>query len=112
MTCRKDLTIYQGDDFTASLQVTAADGTVQDLTGYGVAAQIRMGFADDEEEVVADLNPTITEPETGLIGLSVPSAITTGMNGRYVWDIQLTSPDGIVTTVLWGDVITIQEVTR
>lgn len=106
-----DLTIYQGDDWAALVNVTNSDGTPADLTGYTAQAQFRTGIADQTWLVSAALQCVIVLPNQ--ISLSLTSAQTTLLTEPvYCWDLQVTSPDGIVTTLMAGNVNMLFEVTR
>jgi hypothetical protein len=106
---RANIHLYQGDDYNAEVLVENSDGSPADLTGYTARAQIRIGVADTDEEVAAEF---VTAIESPLVKLNLPRAIVTDLSGRYVWDLELTSPNDVVTTILKGDVVAEQEVTR
>jgi len=108
MPDRADLVIYQGDDYNARVTVTGALPPDQVITGYAAKAQIRDDVADSSTEVI-EMLATVGSP---YVTLNVPKAVTVDMCQQYVWDLELTSPDGTVTTVLAGNVRVIQEVTR
>lgn len=101
--------IYQGDDLNAIVEVKDSTGAAADLTGYAAAAQIRKRVADFEPEVTVEIETVVASPN---VYLSIPKTITETLKGQYVWDLQLTSDTGVVTTVLMGKVNVLQEVTR
>lgn len=110
MTGRADLTIYQGDDMAWEVHVTLEDGvTPADITGYTALAQIRRSVADQEAVVDATMTTAVVTPN---VSLSLTHDQTELLCGRYVWDLQLTSPTDIVTTILQGNVKVTAEVTR
>jgi hypothetical protein len=110
MTTRQDLSIYQGDDYSATVTVSNADGTPADLSGYSAAAQIRRKPADLSAEVEAQFLVSILSP---VIHLSLTHDETLALSGVYVWDLQLTDgASGAVITILYGQVRIAQEVTR
>lgn len=104
-----DLRVYQGDTYNGAAEITNADGTPAVLTGYTAAAQIRADVADTAAAVVTDI---VTLIVNNMVNLSIPPAVTQSMRGYYVWDLELTAPDTTVTTVLYGRVIVIPDVTR
>lgn len=106
---RADLCIYQGDDYAALVTVLNANGTPADLTGYVVQAQIRRNTADVETEIAATINTLVS---VNTITLAIPHDVTATLNGKYVWDLQLTSEAGMVTTILAGKANVTAEVTR
>lgn len=108
---RADLNIYQGDDFGATVSVLQ-DGAPADLTGYTARAQIRQDVADRRGEVIAEITAAVS---TSYILLSLTHEQTTALrvrSGRYVWDLEITSPDAQITTILAGGVTITSEVTR
>jgi hypothetical protein len=110
MISRQDLSIYQGDDYQAMVNVVNADGTPADITGYSVAAQIRRKVADAASTVDAEL---VTEVESPTIKLFLGHEKTVQLSGVYAWDLQLTeTATGFITTILTGKVTILQEVTR
>jgi hypothetical protein len=109
MADKVDLTIYQGDDYSAVVDVLNEDGTPTDLTGYTAKSQIRRSVADASPAVVVEIGATVQSP---FVFLSIPHADTEPLNGKYVWDLQLTAADGIITTLLYGQVTIQAEVTR
>lgn len=107
---QQDLNIYQGDDWAATVTVQNCDGTSADLTGYTAQAQIRTGIADQTWMVSADILCEVWPPG---VSLSLTSLQTTLLREPvYQWDLQLVSPDGIVTTIMAGQVNVAFEVTR
>lgn len=105
---KADLPIIQGDDFTGIVSVTDSTNAPADLTGFAARAQIR--------RTVADSGPVEVELETEVIGsnvyLSIPHAQTELMTGKYVWDMQIVSATGLITTIIGGGVTVTAEVTR
>jgi len=104
------LTIYQGDDYTAVVNVTA-NGIAVDLTGYTApAAQLRRDVADNDATVDATFTCSITPPSA--ITISLAHTITTPLTGCYQWDLQVTDPTGHIVTIARGPAHITQEVTR
>jgi hypothetical protein len=107
-----DLSIYQGDDWAGLVTVSNPDLSPADLTGYTAQAQIRTGPADQDPLVAAELSCTVQVPNQVLLYLS--NAQTGAFDGaqQYYWDLQLISATSQITTILFGEVILQQEVTR
>lgn len=105
----QDLSLYQGDDYSGVVLVLKADGSDADLTGYSARAQIREDVADAASEVIAEIATTIQD---NTVLLAIAKEVTALLCGRYVWDLELTSETGGVTTIAKGNVIVGQEVTR
>ncbi len=108
MPARADLRIYQGDDFGAV--VTVNGGEPPDvIAGYTAQAQIREDTADNCPDVAAEIATEVVSP---LVNLTIPADVTVNLCGQYVWDLQLIDPDGVVSTILAGNVVVTPEVTR
>jgi hypothetical protein len=107
-----DLCIYQGDDFACVLTIlNAADGTPADLTDFTAQSQIRTGPADQAPGMVAaTMLCTVLVPNQ--VSLWLPREQTQSLSGQYLWDLQLSSSAGNVTTVLGGNCNVMPEVTR
>jgi hypothetical protein len=106
-----DIELYQGDDWAATVWVYMPDNTPADLTGYTGQAQIRTAPADQDPNVAAEMVVTVVPPNQ--VSVYLPhseSVLASGFN--YVWDLQLTSAAGEITTILAGEVTVDLEVTR
>jgi len=100
----------QGDDWASSVTVYDDSGAAADLTGFTAEAQIRRDVADLDPEVAAEITTEIVLPN--IIVLSLLHGVTALLSGNYVWDLELTSPNGAVQTILSGTVVVTPEVTR
>jgi hypothetical protein len=111
MLSKANLEIYQGDDYQGTVTVTnGSTPPDQVLAGYTAQAQIRNGPADKNSAVVIQIQTAVTSPN---VLLTIPKAQTvTLQKSPYAWDLQLTAPDGTITTILAGQVIVTPEVTR
>lgn len=107
---KQDLAIVQGADYAGTVTVQYTDGAPLDLTGWTAQSQLRRGIADCNAEVIYDIITTIVAPDKVI--LSIPNAVTTTLKGRYAWDLDLTNPEGGITTVMAGNADVKAEVTR
>jgi hypothetical protein len=106
------LDLYQGDDWAATVYVHDGNGDpIPALDTYTVAAEIRRSSADTDATVDATI---ITAVDVGLsaVNLSLPGTTTAGLSGTYRWDLQVKDPSGVKTTILYGQVTVLAEVTR
>jgi hypothetical protein len=102
--------LYQGDDWAGLVTVNNCDGSPFDLTGYNVQAQIRQGPADQSWRISACFLPAIVLPNQISISLTHrQTAVLRDLN--YCWDMQIVSPDGIITTIVSGQVSVTPQVT-
>lgn len=101
-----DLNIYAGDDLVLNIDVTDNAGAAFDLTGYTAKAEIRATATD----------PTAVAFTTGLtantITLTLAAADSATAPAKGVWDVQVTSAGGAVTTLAGGRVTTYPGVTQ
>jgi len=107
---RAPMQIYQGNDYTAAVVVSDSNGGSADLTDYTVAAQIRRGVADRNPDIILTIATSVTLPN--IVNLSIANADTGTLIGPYMWDLQLTAPDGKVSTILRGPVEITRQITR
>lgn len=102
MAVYSNIVIDQGSTYTASIDVTDADGDNIDLTGYTAAGQIRKTYSSS---TAVDFATAIPEPTSGVLTISLTSTQTNAMKaGRYVYDVEITSNGGSITRVLEGQV--------
>lgn len=113
-----DLEIYQGTSVSIPFQARDASGPIN-LTGYLIRAQIRKTRLS--EEVVQTFSTTITNVAQGLFSIFLNAAQTAAITcgekptsslSRYVWDLEMESPEGFVTQLRQGAVSVVAQVTR
>ena len=104
--------IDQGSTFSKQITVYETDGsTIQNLTGYSAASQIRKNYTSTAYTTIL---ATIQTPATnGIIVMSLTAAQTAALkSGRYVYDLQITAADTTVIRVIEGIITIKPEVTR
>jgi|SRR5215471_20953033 len=110
MVTQVDIEVYQGDDWAGIVTVMDGDQPAT-LTGYTAQAQVRLGPADTTP-VLVEMGAIVDPIITGRINLSITSTDSATLKCNYLWDLQLTAPSGVVTTLLAGRVLVTQEITR
>lgn len=103
-----DLTLWQGDAQEYFILLEAEDGTPIDLTGCSAQATIRETFNAPTSYEFACTIAADPINKVRLYMSSVNSALIPG--GDYVWNFQITAPNGDVRTYLAGDVTVHAEV--
>lgn len=94
-----NISVVRGDTYSHVFTV-APDGTAQDLTGYTVRSQIRSGL---DGTLVATPTAAITAATLGQITWSLSAAQTGAFTlDSMVYDVEVTSPSSVVTTVARG----------
>lgn len=105
-----NLIVYQGADFESTFYVTNNNGSNFDLTGYTGASLIKKHY---DSSVSTSLVVDIAIPQNaGAVTLSLSNAVTAAMqSGKYVYDVVLTSTDGVKSRVLEGVLTVVEGVT-
>jgi len=96
--------VYQGSTFSLTPQ-WKIDGTYVDVTGYTAAMSVK--YSPSSVSSIIDLtsaNGKITVGTTdGKFTLALTAGETTALAaGNYVYDLEVTSPGGVVTRLLEG----------
>jgi len=110
-----NFTIEQGATLIKPFVWKSSDGTPVDLSGYTARMQVRRSVSAAEVLLEASTsNDRIQlDPLAGRITLVLPADVTAAINwsrGRY--DIELESPDGDVTRLIYGEITVSKEITR
>jgi len=109
MAIKGNLVIDQGTDFSATIEVDSPGGSNFDLTGYTTAAQMRKNYASS---IAYDFVTSVNDID-GKIILSMSSSLTSTIEpGRYLYDVEMTSPGGEITRVVEGIVTITPAITR
>lgn len=106
--------MYQGATFNLA-PVWKINGVAVDLTDYTAKMQVRTSPSDPSVLVeLSTVNGRITlTPASGRITLTLFASTTTSLTpGQYVYDLELTAPDGTVTRLLQGGFVVIAQVTQ
>lgn len=109
MAIKANIVIDQGADFSTSILLRDDSGNLLELDGYTVAAQMRKTYTSSTAVTfTATLETTTSEVILSLTN-SETSALTPG---RYVYDVELTTPSSTKTRLVQGIVTVTPEVTR
>ncbi|MBK8159116.1 MAG: hypothetical protein IPK59_10240 [Rhodospirillaceae bacterium] len=119
-------TCQQGDTFERVLELhqNSFEGATLPLDGFTARMQIRDGIAGEVAlELSTEAESIEIEAEEGRIRLILEPAATATLSvdcdpgifppvKNYVYDLEITNPDGVVTTILRGYFSVIGGVTR
>ncbi len=109
MAIKANLVIDQGTDFSATIDLTDEAGAVFNLTGYNVAAQMRKNYTSS----VAVTFGTAHNSANGQITLALNNSNTAIIEpGRYLYDVEITSPGNVKSRVVEGIVTVTPGMTR
>jgi len=109
-----NVTIDQGATWYLNVEYDNPNGTPVNLTSYTAALQIRS--LPESPTAVLSLSTgsgiTITGA-TGLVAISATATQTRAIDeGTYFYDLEITSPAGVVTRLVQGQAVVTPEVTR
>jgi hypothetical protein len=96
-----NLLLEKGTDFDATFNIQNEDNTTPlNLTGYTAAAKMRRSYY---ATTATDFTVTFVDRYNGILKIGLTNTETAGLDPRrYVYDIVLTSPQGIKTRVIEG----------
>jgi hypothetical protein len=102
--------IDQGSDYSNIITVAASNGAPIDLTGYAVASQMRKSFSSS---TAYNFTSSIYNAAQGKVRIQLSA---TGSNlvtpGRYLYDLEVTSPSGTKTRVVEGIATVTPQITQ
>lgn len=98
-----NLTIEQGTDFEVTLTVRKRDRTPLNLLSYTAESKLRKHYAAPSS---IPFIVTFIDRVNGKVRLSMNSTITSSLKeGRYVYDLVVTSPNNKKSRVIAGSII-------
>jgi hypothetical protein len=112
MATISNLVIDQGTTFSSIITLTNQDGTPMDLTDFTVRSQFRKSY---QSSSAVNFQASIYDALAGQVQLKLDPSDTTDIQaGRYLYDIELTSPapDSSKIRALEGLVILTPEITK
>lgn len=108
MAIKTNIIVDQGTDFITSINVADTDGESVPLSGYTGAAQFRKHY-NSSTSYAFDVNVYANGEVSMGLSANVTSLIPAG---RYVYDCELTSPQGVKSRLVEGIVTITPQVTR
>lgn len=110
MATVSNLYVDQGTDFSAIVTLKNQDGTTLNLTGFTVASQFRKSY---QSSSATNFTVTIYNAAQGKIRMQLPAATSSSLlPGRYLYDVEITSPTNERKRALEGIVVLTPEITR
>lgn len=104
-----EIEMYRGDTKTITVTVTA-NGSAYNLTGAALVMTVRKY---DDGPVVFSNTMTIKDAAGGIAELTIPSATSAAFPvGSFVYDIELTTSDGKVYTIVKSTFTVTADVTK
>jgi len=103
-----DVKMTQGDTLRETFVFRNTDGSLMDLNGYTFLSQVRQTAAGS---AVATFDISVDADEAKVVR-SLGTAVTSGLSGRFVHDLQWKDPDDRVRTLIGGGFDVRSEVSR
>ena len=108
MAQKVNIVLDQGTTFTTEYTFTDEDDNPIDFTTYQGGSQMRKSYSSSTSYAF-----TVGLGNNGVITLSMNAATTSTITaGRYQYDVEVTSPSGVVSRLVEGIVTVTPEVTR
>jgi len=105
-----NLVVDQGTTFSSIITVADQTGAPLNITNYTVKSQFRKSY---QSSSAINFTASIYDAMTGRIRLQLAPSDTSNIQaGRYLYDIELTSPTGEKFRALEGLVIITPEITK
>ena len=110
MATISNLFVDAGSDYSNIITVSATNGQALNLTGYTVASQMRKSYGSS---TVFNFTSSVYEAANGKVRLQLPAETSSSIPaGRWLYDVEITSPSGTKTRVVEGIVTITPEITR
>lgn len=106
---KRDMIIYQGDDFSVNVGFGSSPTHRLNMTGWQAYCSFKRAYSDATPVVSAE---TTIRSDGLSINISLPASVTSGMTGKYLYDLELVNLEGKHKTYMYGEVEVIPEVTR
>lgn len=99
-----------GTNYSNIITVAASTGAPLDLTGYTVKSQIRKSYSSS---TAYNFTTSVFQAQQGKVRLELTAEQTGAIApGRYLYDVEITSPSGTKTRVVEGIVTVTPEITQ
>lgn len=106
-----NIVTVEGDTFIFNATIDT-DGVVWDFTGYTANMQVRESTISSTKLLDLSTSNYISLNSSGKISITVPSSVMADVpDGRWVYDLEVTSSGSQKTTLLQGSFIVSPQVT-
>lgn len=100
MATVSNLSVDQGTSFSTLITLTSQNGVSINLTGYTIQSQFRKSY---QSSTYINFIATIVDAVTGQIQLRLDPDTTSNIKaGRYLYDVEITSPTNQKARALEG----------
>jgi hypothetical protein len=110
MATVSNLFVDAGASYSNIISVAASNGQALDLTGYTVASQMRKSYSSS---TAYNFTASVYGTTTGKVRLQLtPEQSSLIPAGRWLYDVEITSPSGTKTRVVEGIVTVAPQITQ
>ena len=110
MATVSNLFVDAGANYSNIITVAASNGQALDLTGYTVASQMRKSY---QSSTAYNFTASIYNAATGKVRLQLSDTQSSAIPvGRWLYDVEITSPSGTKTRVVEGIVTVSPQITQ
>ena len=110
MATISNLYVDAGATYSNIITVTASNGQALDLTSYTVASQMRKSYSSS---TVYAFTSSVYDAANGKIRLQLTNTQSEAIPaGRWLYDVEITSPSGTKTRVVEGIVTVNPQITQ
>jgi hypothetical protein len=110
MATVSNLFVDAGANYSNIITVAASNGQALDLTGYTVASQMRKSY---QSSTAYNFTASIYNAATGKVRLQLSDTQSAAIPaGRWLYDVEITSPSGTKTRVVEGIVTVSPQITQ
>lgn len=109
-----DLNVDQGSTYTLPLTYRDPNNNTVDISGYSARMQLRKTISQETPDLSLVSPTSITVGTTnGQILVTMSAEQTGGLTSKkYVYDLEIESPSGVVTRLIQGNIFVSPQVTR
>jgi len=110
MATVSNLFVDAGANYSNIITVAASNGQALDLTGYTVASQMRKSY---QSSTAYNFNASVYLAGSGKVRLQLTDTQSAAIPaGRWLYDVEITSPSGTKTRVVEGIVTVSPQITQ
>lgn len=110
MAAISNLYVDAGSTYSNIITVGASNGSPLDLTGYTVASQMRKSY---QSSTAYNFTASVYSALNGKVRLQLTHEQSEAIPpGRYIYDVEMTSPSGTTTRVVEGIVTVTPQITK
>ena len=110
MATISNLFVDAGSDYSNIITVSSTNGQPLNLTGYSVASQMRKSYSSSTSY---NFTASVYDASNGKVRLQLSATASSAIPaGRWLYDVEITSPSGGKTRVVEGIVTLTPQITQ